>query len=226
MTSPEIVSDELALIARHVPVKGGRILDIGCGGGAMTRRLVTEAGAGAALGLDMEAALPTDAAPVAGVAFRPGRAEALDLEDGGFSGVLMLKSLHHVPVARMDAALAEAARVLAPGGVLYVSEPVARGPFDAIMRTFHDEAEARAAAQAALGRVRALRTVADFIFLSPVAFTGFADFERRMMALPTLPRPITPAVRRAAETAYHAHAAPDGRFAVAREVRVTVMRHA
>lgn len=224
MASREIISDELALITRHVPVKGGRILDIGCGTGAMTRRLVAEAGAEAALGIDMEAALPADAAPIAGLSFRAGRAEALDLEDASFAGVLMLKSLHHVPVDQMDTALAEAARVLRPGGVLYVSEPVARGPFDAIMRIFHDEAEVRAAAQEALRRTSALRAVADFIFLSPVAFADFGDFERRMMTLPTLPRPITPELRQAAEAAYHTHAAPDGRFCVDREFHVTILR--
>lgn len=224
MTHPERITDELELIKRHVPVQGGHVLDLGCGSGDMTRRLVTEGGAASALGLDIEAAVPVQATPVGGVAFRAGRAEALDLADASCDGVLMLKSLHHVPLERMDEALAEVARVLRPGGVLYVSEPMARGPFDEIMRNFHDEAQVRAAAQDALRRLGALRVVADFIFLSPVAFPDFANFERRMMTLPTLAQPITPRMRQATEDAYRARAAADGSFAVEREFAVKVMR--
>ena len=224
MTHPERITDELALITRHVPVQGGHLLDLGCGSGDMTRRLVKEGGAASALGLDIEAAVPGQATPVEGVAFRAGQAEALDLADASCDGVLMLKSLHHVPVGHMDEALAEVARVLRPGGVLYVSEPMARGPFDEIMRNFHDEAEVRAAAQEALRRVDALRVVEDFIFLSPVAFPDFASFERRMMTLPTLVQPITPLMRQATEDAYRKRAAADGSFSVEREFSVKVMR--
>jgi len=224
MTTPETVPDELALITRHVPVAGSRLLDLGCGNGALTRRLVTEAGAAGALGLDMEVALPADPAPAPGVAFRPGRAEALDVEDESFDGVLMLKSLHHVPLDQMDTALREAARVLRPGGTLYVSEPVARGPLDEIMRNFHDEAEVRAAAQEALARTTALTTLDDFIFLSPYAFADLAEFEQRMMRLPTLARPITPQQRDATYAAFAARAAADGSLAGTREFRVRVMQ--
>lgn len=50
----------------------------------------------------------------------------------------------------MAQALAEAARVLRPGGHLYVSEPVYAGPLNDVIGLFHDEREVRAAAQAAL----------------------------------------------------------------------------
>ena len=64
----------------------------------------------------------------------------------------MLKSLHHVPMALMDQALAELARVLRPCGWLYVSEPVYAGQLNELIRLFNDEGEVRAAAQAALDR--------------------------------------------------------------------------
>ncbi len=57
----------------------------------------------------------------------------------------------------MDAALAEIARVLVPGGWLYVSEPVFAGPFNELMRLFHDEQAVRAAALAALARAHGAR---------------------------------------------------------------------
>lgn len=50
----------------------------------------------------------------------------------------------------MAQALAEAARVLRPGGHLYVSEPVFAGPYNEVIRLFNDEGVVRAAAQAAI----------------------------------------------------------------------------
>ena len=217
-----VVEDELALLRDLLPLEGARVLDIGCGGGSMTRRLVAEAGAREACGIDLPDHLPRAPAP-AGVTFRPGRGEALEVE-GPFDVVLMLKSLHHVPVGQMDRALEEAARVLSPGGWLYVSEPLARGDFDAVMRLFHDEAAVRAEAQGALRRVTALALVQEVTVLSPVGFSGFDDFERRMMALPTLPEPVTEAQRRGVRAAYAGLAAADGSFRRLREVRVTLLR--
>ncbi len=57
----------------------------------------------------------------------------------------MLKSLHHVPVESMAQALVDAARVLRPGGHLYVSEPVYAGPLNEVVRLFNDEGKVRAA---------------------------------------------------------------------------------
>ena len=50
----------------------------------------------------------------------------------------------------MAQALGEVARVLRPGGHLYVSEPVYGGAFNEVIRVFNDEGVVRAAAQAAL----------------------------------------------------------------------------
>jgi SAM-dependent methyltransferase len=104
--------------------------------------------------------------------------------DASFDLALMLKSLHHVPLPLLAQALGEVARVLRPGGHLYVSEPVYSGPFNEVIRVFNDEGVVRAAAQAALDE--ALRTgswiqVAERRFEMPVHFRDFADFEQRMM---------------------------------------------
>ena len=84
----------------------------------------------------------------------------------------------------MDQALAELARVLRPGGWLYVSEPVYAGELNELIRLFNDEGEVRAAAQAALDRAVAsgrCASAADQLFESPVGFASFNEFEQRMM---------------------------------------------
>ncbi|UOM33842.1 class I SAM-dependent methyltransferase [Acuticoccus sp. I52.16.1] len=220
---PEIVADELTLIARLIPLDGARVLDVGCGGGTLTHALVEKAAAAEATGIDLADALPSST-DTPGVHFRAGSAEALPAQDASVDVVLMMKSLHHVPVPAMDKALEEIARVLVPGGMLYVSEPVARGPFDEIMRNFHDEAQVRAEAQAALARCRVLEPVQAFTFLSPVAFVDFADFERRMMHMPTLWRPLTPDMVTATRTTYDRLSAADGSFRADRENAVAVLR--
>jgi len=81
-------------------------------------------------------------------------------------------------------ALGEAARVLRPGGYLYVSEPVYAGAFNEVIRLFNDEGAVRAAAQAALDaamRSGVWEQVAERHFEMPVRFSDFADFEQRMM---------------------------------------------
>jgi SAM-dependent methyltransferase len=79
-----------------------------------------------------------------------GSAEALPLPDAAADAVLFLNSLHHV--GDLDAALAEAARVLRPGGVVYVQEPLAEGDYFELVRLVDDETGVRAAAQAAVRR--------------------------------------------------------------------------
>ena len=217
----EAFDDELVLMRRLLPLEGARVLDIGCGEGGFARRLVSEAGASRVVGLDLPQALGPSPE---GVELLAGKAEALPMPDGAFDLVVMMKSLHHVAPDSMDRALLEAARVLRAGGLLYVSEPVARGPLDEIMRIFHDEAEVRSLAQAALARVTGLGQERRLTFLSPVRFGSFAEFERRMMHLPTLTTPITADMHDAARMAYRARATETGAFAALREVQVAVFR--
>jgi SAM-dependent methyltransferase len=128
-------------------VAGRDVLDVGCGAGWLVRRL-GDAGANAT-GIDPEAGAHEDPRCIAG------RAEALPFDDAGFDAVVFFNSLHHVPEDALDRAIAEAARVLRPGGVLYVQEPVAAGDFFELVRQVDDETRVRVAAQEALDRAAA-----------------------------------------------------------------------
>lgn len=78
--------------------------------------------------------------PLPDLHFIQAGAQAIPLAAAAFDLALMLKSLHHVPLAQLDQALAEVHRVLKPGGLLYVSEPVFAGPLNEVIRLFHDAA--------------------------------------------------------------------------------------
>ena len=145
------LSTDLAVLDRLVQVRGRSIVDVGCGAGALARSLA-ERGA-TVLGVEpdpVQAERNRDASETDGVSFAEGRAEALPVGDVAVDGVIFGRSLHHVPEAAMRPALAEARRVLAEGGFLYVLEPVMEGAFSAVMKPFHDETEVRRQARRAL----------------------------------------------------------------------------
>jgi ubiquinone/menaquinone biosynthesis C-methylase UbiE len=147
------LSDVGALLAL-IPVAGLVLVDVGCGAGKSSRELA-EAGA-TVLAVEpdpIQAARNRAADPAPGVAFAEAGAERLPAESGSADGVVFFRSLHHVPVEAMEAALAEAARVLKPEtGFLCVIEPGMTGTHFPVMRPFHDETRVRNAAQGALDR--------------------------------------------------------------------------
>jgi ubiquinone/menaquinone biosynthesis C-methylase UbiE len=105
---------------------GERVLDVGCGSGAVTREIARRVGSrGVAVGLDPSPALlavARELAKEAGVGdrieFREGDALRLPLPDGSFDAVVCVTVLSHVP--RGEAAIPEFIRVLRPGGRLGV----------------------------------------------------------------------------------------------------------
>ena len=145
------------VLTELVPLSGKVALDVGCGEGRFSRLM---AGAGARVtGIEpgpqqIRRAL---AQPnVAGETYLEGSAESLQMATGSVDLVMFFNSLHHVPVAVMDRALAEAARVLRPGGLLYVAEPLAEGPQFELSQPVNDETGIRERAYAAIGRAKGL----------------------------------------------------------------------
>ena len=153
-----------------------RALDIGCGEGKFTRGLSAFIGEVAGIDVKEKSILKARAAAEAEgakVDFRVGSADALPWPDGHFDVVIFSNSLHHMPDAAR--AIAEAMRVLTPGGVLYVMEPVAAGHYHGATKFVNDETVVRTDAWVALnGSLGAgLSRVREILYRSRRAFDSF-----------------------------------------------------
>jgi SAM-dependent methyltransferase len=103
------------LLLRQIPADAERVLDVGCGAGALARRLA--AVVPQVDGVDRSPAMIAEAtrsAP-ANLALHQADALTVDLPEGAFDAVVSSSALHHLPLAE---ALPRMARWLRPGGVL------------------------------------------------------------------------------------------------------------
>ncbi|MFV2004736.1 MAG: class I SAM-dependent methyltransferase [Gammaproteobacteria bacterium] len=168
---------------RLLSLDNKHILELGCGSADITRSIATS-GAGrkiTALEVDEiahEKNLQITDLP--NVTFELSGAQEISLEDASVDVVFMFKSLHHVPLDLMDASMREIKRVLKPGGLAYISEPVFAGDFNDILRMFHDEQKVR---EAAFNTIKIavdeglFELAEETFFNSPVRFENFAEFE-------------------------------------------------
>ncbi|WP_418315628.1 class I SAM-dependent methyltransferase [Piscinibacter sakaiensis] len=211
-----LVDDELEFLAGLLPLDGIEVIELGCGAAQFARQLLRRYPGSRVTGLEIDARQHaknlTDPQP--GLQFHSGVAEAIPFADAGFDLALMLKSLHHVPEAAMPRALLEVARVLRPGGHLYVSEPVFAGAFNEVVRLFNDEQRVRAAAQATIDAALAdgatWQQVAEHRFDMPVRFADFAEFEQRLMRPTFAEHDIDDAKLVEVRRAFEPHLGPDG----------------
>ena len=181
MATPEPARQDLGVTTTKDVLRGAlslpgsaarRVVDIGCGSGAVTRLLLREGVDAFGIEPDwtlLRAALGDAKRPAPPGRWLAGRAERLPIATSSVDTVLFCNSLHHIPPDRQVAALAEAARVLKPFGEIVVIEPVADGDFFELLAPLDDETAVRAAAQ------RALRA-AGSRFLRPVAHARFSTF--------------------------------------------------
>jgi SAM-dependent methyltransferase len=183
----ELVTDEVEFLRTVVALAGTDVVELGCGKAELARKLIERKLVRSVKALEVDSIQHTQncaSATPPGLDFLYGGADDIPLPDATGDLVIMLKSLHHVPVDRMDRALHDIRRVLRPGGYLYVSEPVFAGDFNDIIRIFHDECMVRAAAYNAIQRVVAggdLCDAGEFTFDMPLAFSHFDDFFNKVV---------------------------------------------
>ncbi|MCB1725493.1 MAG: class I SAM-dependent methyltransferase [Gammaproteobacteria bacterium] len=227
--SPPITSD-FDLISRLLPTRGTRLLELGCGAAFTTRMLAESLPVKEIIAMEVDEIqhqknlLIPD---LPNVTFAFGGAESIDLPDASVDAVIMLKSLHHVPLTALDAALAEIARVLRPSGLAYISEPVYDGDFNAILRLFNDEKVVRQAAFDAVRRAvdTGLFELADEIHFGSVSrFNGFAEFESRILGATHSTFDVDEALHARVRAAFMPHVTRDGIAEFVNPMRVDLLR--
>jgi ubiquinone/menaquinone biosynthesis C-methylase UbiE len=168
-----------AVAARLLAGRGGAALDIGCGPGTFTRSLTALFPAVSGIDINPKSIAKAQAAAAdAGRAidFRVVSGDALPYADGSFDTAIFSNSIHHMP--DIAAALDEARRVLRPGGLLYVMEPVPAGGFHEGTKLVSDETVVRADAYRALLDLaaRAMEPQIEIMYRGSRRFQDFAQW--------------------------------------------------
>lgn len=207
---------EADVYSRMLPLAGASILELGCGRAEHTRAMATAHADTTFTALEVDTVQQernVAGVRMSNVSFAIGGAEAIPAEASSFDVVMMFKSLHHVPKDNLDRALSEIHRVLVPGGLAYISEPVFAGEYNEIMRIFHDEERVRHAAFDALQRAidgGLFALVDEHFFRSPLNFASFEDFEHRVIGVTHTQHHLSSEQYAAVRALFATHVRPDG----------------
>lgn len=206
----------LELLEERHDFAGLRIVELGCGDAAAVKHLAAAYPTAhfTALEVDLIQHKKNLASSVPdNLTFLTGGAQAIPLEDESADLVIMLKSLHHVPVNSMDDALQEVARILRPGGCAHIAEPVFQGAFNDILRIFHDEEHVRTCAFEAVRKAvetGLLGLEEECFHLSKLTFASFEEFEERIIAVTHSQFDLDAEKMASTRRAFARYAGPDG----------------
>ena len=208
--------NEVRLMLAELPFDGANVLELGCGKAEKTRLLAETGRLKDIVALevdDIQNRRNLQISDLPNAQFRHGGAEAIPAADNSFDIVLMFKSLHHVPMEHMNAALSEIARVLKPGGLAWISEPVFAGELNEVFRLFHDEKVVREAAFASVrkavddGRLSLER---QLFFNTRSFFESFDQFDRRMIQVTHTSHQLAPELYRLVKDKFESYLTPEG----------------
>ena len=212
----DLLCDEFDVIAAELQLKDANVLELGCGKAEKTCRIARSCQVATVVAMEVDAIQHdrnVQTNDLHNVIFRQGAAEAIPASDASFDIVMMFKSLHHVPTGKMDIALDEIRRVLKPGGLAWISEPVYAGPFNEVIRLFHDEKEVRAAAFSALQRAVSdgrLQLVHQRFFSVVSHFRDFDHFEEQVIQVTHTNHRLSPELHHVVRERFEAHMTPTG----------------
>ena len=208
--------NETELMLATLPLVGATVLELGCGRAEKTRTLAETGRVAQIIALEVDAiqhARNLAITDLPQVSFRHGGAEAIPAEDNSVDIVLMFKSLHHVPMQHMDQALSEIARVLKPGGLAWISEPVYAGNLNEVFKLFHDEKIVREAAFAAINKAvddGRLLLEQELFFNTRSFFEHFGQFDQRMIQVTHSDHQLSPALYQQVREKFETFLTPEG----------------
>ena len=168
---------------RLLSLDNKNILELGCGCAEITRTIATSGTNRNITALEVDEIAHEKNLQITdlpNVTFGLSGAQEIPLQDKSVDVVFMFKSLHHVPIELMETSMHEIKRVLKPGGLVYISEPVFAGEFNDILQLFHDEQKVR---EAAFNTIKIavnegmFSLVEETFFNSPMKFESFDEFE-------------------------------------------------
>lgn len=218
-----------AVMRSTLPLKGQRVLDVGCGSGGLVRFMTREGARVTGLDISENQLKRAGAAiSVGDEDYISGVGQALPFDAGTFDAVVFFNSLHHVPIGDQAAALTEALRTLKSGGEVYILEPVAEGAFFEMMRPIEDETDVRASAYKAI--LAATNTPAvcehrELSYQAPLRYDSFEACRDEIIAVDENRRPRVEAegekLRKAFESVAHFE---DGSYHFASPSRLNLLR--
>jgi SAM-dependent methyltransferase len=207
---------------------GKRVIDVGCGDGALARALTREGAHVTGVEIDAAMLAPAQAAaPVGNERYVEGRGENLPFAEEAADIVIYFNSLHHVPAGLQAKALLEACRVLVPEGALCIVEPLAEGSYFELLKPVEDETAVRAhtyrVIQDTIGAE--LAGEREFIYVVPLKFASFAEWTQHFLAVDPARREVLDRRRGELEANFHRLAeARDGAFRFAQPARLNLLR--
>lgn len=131
-------------------VRGERIVDVGFGSGGFMKLLLD--GAADAYGYEVQdrsKAAAVDSG-IPGDRLEVGDGLSLPYETDAFDGACFIFSFHHVPARHQPELVSQVARIVRPGGWLFVVEPLPFGPMTEALQPIEDETAVRRASQSYL----------------------------------------------------------------------------
>jgi len=174
---------EAEVYNRLLSLDNKHILELGCGAAQKTRDIASSGSNRTITAMEVDEIAHQKNLQISdlpNVKFVLAGAEQIPLNDESVDIVLMFKSLHHVPVELMDVSLQEIRRVLKPGGLAYISEPIFYGNFNEILSLFNNELKVREAAFNAVKRAvdsGSFRLVEETFFNTLRSYRDFSEFE-------------------------------------------------
>ena len=208
--------NEAELYEKLLPLDDVRIVELGCGTGVHTRNIASAGPDRQIVAYEVDtiqherndAEKKAGTSALANITFKLGGAENIDEADESVDVVMMFKSLHHVPIESMPTALTEIGRVLKPGGLAYISEPIFDGEFNDVLKLFHDEQRVRQCAFDAIVdavKKKTLTLVEQIFFHAPVHFDSFDDLDGRIIQATHSDHQLDAETYRAVRTAFEKH---------------------